>query len=146
MNTVELQSYLDRNNNRKIVMKVCAIDQLPRIKKNTAYGIVLNLSRSGEVGSHWTAIFIDKKRNWSYLDSYGFRPRGHHIESFRDCSVIKYNNQQLQQLSSKVCGMYASLFVLHMMDGGSVTTFTSRFSKNLLLNDLIVEKLYNINK
>lgn len=149
MDTLELQSYLDRNNKRNIVLKVSAIDQLPKkIKRNVEYGIIINLSKSDDPGSHWTAVYFDKDGLASYFDSYGFKGRGHYIESFikRNCKKFEYNNQQLQQLSSKVCGMYSALFILHKMNGGSIKSFVSRFSKNLLLNDLIVEKLYNFNK
>lgn len=148
MNTVEIQRYLNSNNRRNIVMKVCAIDQLPKnINKGTEYGFVINLSKSDDIGTHWTSIYINKDGKSSYMDSYGFKPRGYHIESFikKNCKHFQHNIQQLQQLNSKVCGMYAALFILHMMNGGTIHQFISILSKNLFLNDLVVEKLYHSN-
>lgn len=152
MNTFELKEYLDKNNfNRQgIVIIVCAIDQLPKkINKNRQYGIVMNLSRSSEGGSHWTAIFIDRKQNATYCDSYGFRPRGYYIDKFihQNCKTFTYNKHQIQQLNSKVCGMYAAVFILHMTHGGTLKTFSCRFSKNnLVLNDIIIQNKYLLNK
>lgn len=151
MNTLEVQRYLDQNNSKKIKMKVCAFNELPlKLVKNREYGFVMNLSRSTEPGSHWTALYIDKKRKASYFDSYGFRfaDKNHHIRRLikENCKRVYCNKQQLQQLNSSVCGMYASLFILHMMNGGSVKTFASRFTKNLLINDIIVREQFNFNK
>lgn len=152
MNTLELKDYLDKNNCHRdgAVMIVCAIDQLPKkINKNKEYGIVMNLSISSEVGSHWSGLYIDRNQNATYLDSYGFRARGCYTDRFikQNCKTFAYNKHQLQQLNSKVCGMYATLFILDMMHGGTLKTFTSQFSKNnLVLNDIIIQKKYLLNK
>lgn len=150
MNTLQLKDYLEKNNTRRIVIIVCAINQLPKkINKNREYGIVLNLSRASETGSHWTALYIDRKRNATYFDSYGFKPRGYYIDTFvkKNCKTFSFNKHQLQQLNSTVCGMYAVTFILEMMHGGSLKTFTSRFSKNnLVLNDIIIQNKYNLSR
>lgn len=147
MNTLELQSFLDLNNiNRKIKMIVCPIDKLKKIKikKNREYGIVVNLSNSSEPGSHWTGLYINNNKNsqsgafGAFFDSYGFSPRSFYIEDFikQNCSNCSYNQRQLQQLTSKVCGMYAACFVMHMSNGGTLDSFTGKFSKNLRLNPI----------
>lgn len=152
MNTFELKEYLDKNNfhRRGVVMIVCAIDQLPKkINKNREYGIVINLSRSSEAGSHWTSLYVDRKQNATYCDSFGFRPRGYHIDKFvkENCKTFSYNKHQFQQLNTKGCGMYATLFILNMMHGGTLKTFASQFSKNnLVLNDIIIQNKYLLNK
>lgn len=149
MNTLELQRFLNLNNNKKIVMKVCAIDQLPRtLKKNKEHGFVINLSRASERGSHWASLYIDKQRNATWCCSFAFKPRGHQIRNFinKNCKTFSYNKQQLQQLNSSVCGMYATLFILHMMNNGTLNSFVKHFSKNLLLNDIIIDKMYTLNK
>lgn len=130
-------------------MKVCAIDQLPRtLEKNKEYGFVINLSRATEPGTHWTALYIDKQRNATWFCSYSFKPQGYYIQNFfkKNCKRISCNKNQLQQLNSTVCGMYATLFILHMMNKFTLSSFEKRFSKNLLLNDIIIEKMYNLNK
>lgn len=148
MNTIELKKFLDQNNNKKIIMKVCAIDQLPaKLIKNGEYGFVINLSRSSEAGSHWVGLYI-KDSAATYLDSYAFQPKSFYINDFikKNCITFEYNKQQLQQLNSTVCGMYASLFILHMMNGGTLKTFNNRFSKNLVFNDVVIERMFKFNK
>lgn len=152
MNTLELKDFLDKNNFPRdgTVMIVCAIDQLPKkINKNKEYGIVMNLSISSEAGSHWSGLYIDRDQNATYLDSYGFRARGYYTDWFikQNCKTFTYNKQHLQQLNSKVCGMYATLFILEMLRGGTLKTFTHQFSKNnLVLNDIFIQKKYLLNK
>lgn len=149
MDTFELQRFLNMNTNNGIIMKVCAIDQIPKtLKKNKQYGLVINLSKSSEIGSHWTSVFIDNHQNATWFCSYAFKPRGYHIKEFinKNCKTFSYNSVQLQQLNSTVCGMYATLFILHMMNGGTLSNFTNQFSKNLLLNDIIIQKWYKLNK
>lgn len=146
MNTIELKKFLDDCNDRKIEMIVCAIDKLPkRIKKKKEYGIVINLSVSSESGSHWTGLYIDSKKNAFYMDSLGFKYKSNFIDKFinKNCKTYTYNKTQLQQLNSKVCGMYSTCFILHMMSGGTLELFIQKFSKNLYLNDAFIIKNYN---
>ena len=43
-------------------------------------GIIYNLDKHNEPGSHWTAIYIDiLKNSINYYDSYGERPPKNHI-------------------------------------------------------------------
>lgn len=154
MNTIELENYLQKFTSQNTKIIVCAIDKLPRkLKTGFSYAIVVNLSKSNDEGSHWCAIYITAERNdegnygrsGSYMDSYGFEPRSWYLTDFirRNCKRITYNPCQLQQLNSKVCGMYASCFLIHMIKGGRLTSFIKKFSKNLLLNDLFIDKNYN---
>lgn len=157
MNTVELQHFLDiTNTNKNHKLKVCAIDKLKEVRllPNLEYGFVVNLSDSSSLGSHWTGLYIGKGgtgksgsgkgRFASYCDSFGFFPRGYHIEDFikKNCTRYEYNDQQLQQISSKVCGMYAACFILHISNGGSLQSFIDKFCKRLKLNDIFIQKNY----
>lgn len=98
-------------------------------KKNRSYGLVVNLSRKAESGSHWISIFIDNtcynNNNYNeqtgygktyFMDSYGFMPRSWYITEFlkKNCRNVEYCQQQLQQIQSNVCGMYAACFIIHM--------------------------------
>lgn len=146
MNTIELKNYLQKFISRDVKIIVCAIDKLPKsLKPGYSYAIITNLSKSNEFGSHWSAIFIDRQHNGTYLDSYGFRPRSWYLTEFikKNCKKIIYNTCQLQQLQSKVCGMYAACFLIHMIKGGTLSSFVQKFSKNLLINDQFIVKNYN---
>lgn len=144
MNTLQLRSYLRKfNSDTGVKVIVCAIDELPyQIKRKSKYAFVINLSKSSEPGSHWVSLYVDKDGVAYYLDSYGFKPKSFQILHFlkRNCIRIHYNMMQLQQLNSKVCGMYAASFVIHMIKGHSLDSFISKFSKNLLINDLFIAK------
>lgn len=154
MNTLELQNFLDANNARKISMVVCAIDEIKeKYKKNQETGFVVNLSRSSESGSHWIGLYIKnnnnskkKKNNYCvYFDSYAFPPRSCYLKEFisENCNKFNYNEKPVQQITSNVCGMYAACFILHLANGGSLLSYTGKFSKNLLLNDLFIRKNYD---
>lgn len=155
MNTLELQHYLKSYNNiPSTIIRVCAIDQLPRkLKRNYSYGFVINLSRKHEYGSHWIGLFISRtaantkrsERTGYFLDSYGFKPRSVYLTDFikKHCTHVEYCDKQLQQLNSKVCGMYAACFIIHMVSGYPFRAFVGKFSKNLVINDSFIIKNYN---
>lgn len=157
MNTLELKNYLHRIYTENVQIIVCAIDELPikQLKKNTNYGLVVNLSRKTDSGSHWIGIYIDnengvgKKRKGCgkgfYFDSYGFVPKSWYLIEFlkKNCRNVEYCHQQLQQIQSKVCGMYAASFIVHMANGQTYKHFLDKFSKNLVINDLFIAKIFN---
>ncbi len=134
MNTLELQIYLDRcNDNKTAEMLVCAIHQLEEKKLNSAkeYGFVVNLSRSTEAGSHWGGLYINRKRDGFYVDSFSFSPRSFYLTDFinKNCESFKYNDVQIQKTISKICGMYATCFIVHMANGGTLSSYIGKFSK-----------------
>lgn len=147
MDTNQLKEFLKKNNLKKIHVGVCAIDRLPNISKcKKAHAFCVNLSRAGDgVGSHWIGIFIDTKYNLYYLDSYGFKEKSYFLTDFigKYGKKVFYNKRQLQPLTSNTCGMYVASFLIHMMRGGSLKGFLSKFSKNLIINDIFVRKNYN---
>ena len=104
------------------------------MEKKIEYGYVVNLSESTSPGSHCSGLYINKATKASYCNSFGFFLRGHHIQDFvtKNCTRFEYNKQQLQQIKSKVCGMYATCFILHMSNGGTLKQFTDKFSKRFL--------------
>lgn len=145
MNTLQLRSYLRRYDvqDPDLKIRVFAIDQLPtKLKNGFAYGFVINLSKISEPGSHWVSLYIDKKRNGFYFDSFGFKPKSYHLLDFikKNCKNISYNTRQLQQLNSKVCGMYAACCIIHLAKGHSFNDYVGKFSKNLLINDSFIVK------
>lgn len=108
------------------------------------YAYIINLSKKSEFGSHWICLFITRDRQAYYVDSYAFMPKSWHLLSFiqKNCSKVTYATQQLQQLHTKVCGMYTCCFAAHMANGNTFDAFMAQFSKNLFINDYIVAKLF----
>lgn len=156
MDTLLLRDFFMKLNTPHTKIIVCAIDELPQRKLNLKHeryknlAFVINLSKKTEYGSHWVALFITRGRHSTtthgyFLDSYAFKPRSFQLTTFiqRNCTQVTYPTQQLQQLRSNVCGMYAACFIAHMSSGYSFDTFIAKFSKNLLINDYIIVKIYN---
>ena len=68
-----------------------------------------------------------------YFDSYCLSPHIHDIQSFlrRNCTVLNYNNAQLQGPMSTVCGKYCCLFALYMDRGYTGKQFVGLFTPGL---------------
>jgi hypothetical protein len=77
-----------------------------------------------------------------YFDSYGLSPNIHDIQSFlrRNCTVLNYNNAQLQGPLSNVCGKYCCLFALYTDRGYTGRQFVGLFTPGLA--DQQVENLF----
>jgi len=67
--------------------------------------LIVNTDAHTRSGSHWLAIHLDPRSPTSfYFESYGLSPHIHHIQSSirRNCTVLNYNNVQLQGPMSTV--------------------------------------------
>jgi hypothetical protein len=93
-------------------------------------GVVFNLDKFEEKGSHWVSLFIDLQDNFIfYFDSNGDRiPK--QIKTFveiikKSCSQLDnpielqyYNNYKVEhQLENSECGMYSLFFIITMLTG-----------------------------
>jgi len=76
---------------------------------------------------------------------YGFPPKSFFLQDFisKNGRKFEYNDRQMKQLSTKVCGTYAASFILHMSESGTLKSFADKFSKNSRLNDIFIEKKNN---
>lgn len=95
------------------------------------------------MGSHWVCIFVNKKSEGFYFDSYGLPPFVANIANVlrKNCKTIKFNDRQVQSDSSSVCGHFCVMFLYYMTHGIDVQSFLNLFSeKNLLANDNIAEE------
>ena len=81
---------------------------------------VVNLENSNEEGSHWTALYNDKDENFTeYIDSYGIQPPKEVVSfvkrTFR--KPIYYNDNQLQEDTSKRCGYFSEYYIANRAKG-----------------------------
>jgi hypothetical protein len=114
--------------------EICEFRVKDAIQKGTEYvGIIYNLDRHYQGGSHWVANFIDlKKKSCIYFDSYG-QPAHKDIAKFmkwlttQEYSVkeLTYNAKQLQTKNTE-CGMYSLYFIIRMLAGDDLKTFVRR--------------------
>jgi hypothetical protein len=98
-----------------------------------------------QAGSHWLAIRLEPRSSTTfYFDSYGLFPQIHDVQSFlrRNCTVLNYNNAQLQGPTSTVCGKYCCLFALYMDKRYTGNQFVGLFTPGLA--DQQVERLFTL--
>lgn len=101
----------------------CVVDELCNLrlddmlkKGKEKLGIIYNLDKHDEPGSHWVCSFVNiPKREAYYFDSYGYESPeeiARFLERCRDqgCTNVYYNDIRHQRKGSE-CGMYC-LFVL----------------------------------
>jgi hypothetical protein len=93
-------------------------------------GIIFNLDKFGEPGSHWVALYINVANGEIYFcDSIGKKPIENintMIEDFKKYyrnktgkdAVYKYNSKRYQQDSSE-CGVYSCNFLIRILAGES---------------------------
>lgn len=123
----------------------CVVDELCEINieelyKNdiTKLGVVFNLDRHDEPGSHWVSLYCDiKKKQVLYYDSYGYKPPKEvdifmnrlkkQIDKLFDTkdTKLKYNNIRHQYKDSE-CGVYSMYFIISLLNGKSFDNFTKR--------------------
>ena len=95
-------------------------------KKNV--GIIFNLDKHYQSGSHWVAVFLsmDKKEIY-YFDSYGDKPPSNILRFIKGIQKqgenlglkIKYlYNNNRHQYGNSECGMYCLYFIISMLQYG----------------------------
>ena len=131
--------------------ELCEFNLLKTLKDGKRkIGIIFNLDKHNQPGSHWVALFIHTKRKEIYyLDSYGEKiPK--RIEKFAN-KVIKQalnlgdsyeliENTRRHQFSNSECGMYCLYFIIRMLKGDNFNKFTSKKIPDKLMMKL--RKIY----
>lgn len=86
-------------------------------------GIVYNLDKHNQSGSHWVAVFMDfgKRNEISYYDSYGQLPPKNINDFLKSVkkqfnSQLKYNRKRHQYGGSE-CGMYSMNYLIERLKG-----------------------------
>lgn len=148
MNTLEIWNALSTNVHTKKYFKgVFPLDRIPKFIKNKPALLVVNTDKSNKPGSHWVAIYLPLKGNAEYFDSYGIKPmHDEFIQFFKRQKFVKvlYNNIQLQNYFSTVCGEYCCVFLLQRTKNKTLENFIKTYfnKKNFEDNDKIVETLF----
>jgi hypothetical protein len=113
--------------------------------KKTKIGIIFNLDKHDEPGSHWVSLFIDLEKTpfLFYFDSTG-QDIPYEINVLKD-RIIKQgkklknpihfkfykNYKTVHQMGNSECGMYSLFFIITML------TSETEFDKNMSLKDKI---------
>ena len=108
-------------------------------------GVIFNLDKHNESGSHWVALYVDGTNNRvSYYDSTGSEPPGY-IRYFMEMmrrqmpKGVKVDwNKKKHQFGGSECGVYSMNFLVESLKGKSLRDFekksVSDFSVNILRN------------
>ena len=138
----EVAAYFEKNPSvNKHFMGVYSIDTLPNfipVKKC----LVVNLSKSYEIGSHWISLIRPHHKQIEIFDSLGtdmnkLTPYLH----FNSKIQIEYNMEPFQKSSSSSCGYFAVTFLyerLFNLDLSFKELLSEIFSSNLEINEKTV--------
>lgn len=122
---IDFDSKNDNNWGQCIANELCKMD-LAKLKSTGKYkiGIVYNLDKHDEPGSHWVCSYIDINNSSAYyFDSYGYKPPKE-IEKFlarmksQGITNIYYNDIRHQRKGSE-CGMYCIFCIICLLRGRS---------------------------
>ncbi len=110
----------------------------------TKIGMVINLDRRGEPGSHWVALYADfKSGECYYFDSYGIEPDNSEKEEDKK-EITKFMNRigdfmkkngktpiithstMKHQRGGSECGVYSLSFIYRLLKGESFADITSK--------------------
>lgn len=118
-----------------------AIRDLKRLKRDSAVkqiGVVLNLDKHDQPGSHWVAVLIDrKKRTLEYFDSFADETPEEvyefHQNHFPSYTLLE--NTIMHQRENNECGNYSINFLVQRMSGRSFDDVTQDVIRDPEMNE-----------
>jgi hypothetical protein len=123
-----------------IVDEMCKMDIKDANKKGTdKIGVIFNLDKHDEPGSHWVCAFVDyPKKSAYYFDSYGLEPPteiAKFLERCKDqgCDNVLYNDIRHQRKDSE-CGMYCLYVIICLLKGKDFHTICMDIVKDDTIN------------
>lgn len=125
-------------------------DRIPSQRQVGSYIINMQDFNDGN-GTHWIAFKIFDNGKACYFDSFGViypEDIGEFLKIFKP---IAYNNRQIQDPKSEMCGWFCLLFIKYFNDFDTKKNdvfeafddFLNIFSNNTKKNDQIVKELIN---
>jgi len=128
---------------------LCSLDVRNVPKKVKKIGIVFNLDKHDQPGSHWVSMYISvKKKTVFYFDSAGAKilPSIYKLyqQIHRQDPSYQYvdNYPLIHQYGNNECGMYSIFFLIIMLYTEDYRLFTNRKWKDKTMNTLRT-KLFN---
>ena len=137
----------------KVGFGECVVDELCKInvdelmkKGKTKIGVIFNLDKHTQSGSHWVAMNCDINRGEiCYWDSYGIKPNPEVVvlmnrlkeqaSKLNKKLEIKINKVRHQYKNSE-CGMYCIYFITSLLDGKTFETVV----RNIIDDDTMNNK------
>ena len=121
---------------------VFALDEIVHIKqKSFPSADVFNFDPSYKPGSHWVAVYIDRKGRPEYFDSFG-RPPTREIKDFLyTCAESwKYNHIPVQEFYSMTCGQFVVFYIYQRCSGLTLKSILQKYfnPQAKIMNDVLV--------
>ena len=108
-----------------------ARDQIPQLKhERRPYALVINKDEGSKPGEHWLALYAPcDSTKIEMFDSFGLPPNCYGLDNSLSCKIL-FSSRSIQELSTKVCGHYALLFIYHRSRGHSFDKTINMLEKN----------------
>ena len=118
---------------------VFAADELPH-HMQVGTGLIVNCCKRELPGEHWLALFQSTRNKVEFFDSFGNTPSTYGLK-IKSGQLDQWNNIQLQNLFSTVCGLYCIFYLSRRVRGNHMSTIVNIFSEhNTVFNDELVRK------
>ena len=121
----DLMDFFHEIENEQRFNGVSSWDNLPKTIKDGAY--VINLDEYADVGTHWIALFCNRKEI-VYFDSFGVEHVPEEIKEFVENKNIIANIFWVQANNSVMCGYFYIGFINFVLPGKKLTDTASLFS------------------
>ena len=139
-----------------VVDELCKINLTELMKKNkNKIGVIFNLDKHTQSGSHWVAMYCDINRGEiCYWDSYGIKPNTEVVVLMNklkeQASKLNKNleikiNKVRHQYKNSECGMYCIYFLTSLLDGKSFINVVQTIVDDDTMNNKR-NKFYNKHK
>ena len=108
-----------------------ARDQIPDLKhQRRPFALVINTDVATAPGQHWLALYGPcGSSKLEMFDSFGLDPKLYSLDQSL-ASSFTFSNRTIQDVSSKVCGHYALLFIYLRSRGRSFDYTINSLEKN----------------
>lgn len=112
-------------------------DKLKLVKKFKNGSMVINLDDSTGAGTHWVCINIDSTKPYTeYYDSFGLNPPNEIVAFLNKYKKpIKYQDNQLQNDKSVLCGYYCCDYLTQRYRGIEPEVILKQFTNKPSLNN-----------
>lgn len=110
----DIEDVINQTPIRSIFRGTFSRDELSKVEpRRSLEAGVLNLSKSSEVGSHWTAWFKRSKNKIDYFDSYGDLPPPLEFLKYASNCEVRYNFDRRQTFDTIICGQLCLCFLFN---------------------------------
>jgi len=112
-------------------------DKLKSVKKFKDGSMVINLDDSSGQGTHWVCVNIDSTKPYTeYYDSFGLSPPKEIVQFLNKYKKpIKYQDDQLQNDKSVLCGYYCCDYLTQRYRGIEPEVILKQFTNKPSLNN-----------